>query len=136
MRIRILIRATQKTYMIINRIYNFVILKNFSCKKRGTQPHKSAQEDPFKKFIELYNAQRTIIKRYLGSLRPKIFSSENNSLFMLGCVLSLDSLSYHCRPHNCWFAFYFFFFFTSSFRPPIVHDVSLSKRFYPTDLRL
>ena len=61
--------------MIINKIYNFVILKNFSCKKRGTQPHKSAQEDPFKKFIELYNAQRTIIKRYLGSLRPKIFGS-------------------------------------------------------------
>ena len=39
--------------MIINRIYIFVIRKKFSCKKRGTQPHKSAQENPFKKFIEL-----------------------------------------------------------------------------------
>ena len=56
MRIRLLIRAIQKTYMIINRIYNFVILKKFSSKKRGTQQHKSVQEDHFKKFIELYNA--------------------------------------------------------------------------------
>ena len=52
-RITILIRTIQKTHMIINRIYIFVIRKKFSCKKRGTQPHKSAQENPFKKFIEL-----------------------------------------------------------------------------------
>ena len=34
MSITILIRAIQKTYMIINRIYNFVINKKFSCKKK------------------------------------------------------------------------------------------------------
>ena len=44
MRITILIRAIQKTYMFINRIYNFVITKIFLAKKRGTQPHKSAKE--------------------------------------------------------------------------------------------
>ena len=53
MRITILIRTIQKTHMIINRIFIFVIRKKFSCKNRGTQPHKSAQENPFKKFIEL-----------------------------------------------------------------------------------
>ena len=34
MRITILIRAIQKTYMIINRIYNILIHKKISCKKR------------------------------------------------------------------------------------------------------
>ena len=53
MRITILIRTIQKTHMIINRIYIFVIRKKISCKKSGTQAHKSAQENPFMKFIEL-----------------------------------------------------------------------------------
>ena len=55
--------------------------------------------------------------------------------FISLCLWFLN-LPLPASPLSSWFAFYFFFFFTSSFRPPIVHDVSLSKRFYFTNLRL
>ena len=55
MRITILIRTTQKTQR-----------NKFSCKKRGTQPHKSAQENPFKKFIELISNKSNRLEHSLN----------------------------------------------------------------------
>ena len=55
--------------------------------------------------------------------------------FISLCLWFLN-LPLPASPLSSWFAFYFFFFFTSSSRPPIVNDVSLSKRFYFTNLRL
>ena len=52
--------------MIINRTYIFAIGKKFSCKKRGTQPHKSAQENPFKKFIELISSKSNRLEQNLN----------------------------------------------------------------------
>ena len=52
--------------MTINRTYIFVIHKKFSCKKRGTQPHKSAQENPFKKFIELISNKSNRLEHSLN----------------------------------------------------------------------
>ena len=65
-RITELIRTIQKTHMTINRTYIFVIHKKFSCKKRGTQPHKSAQGNPFKKFIELISNKSNRLEHSLN----------------------------------------------------------------------
>ena len=76
--------------MIINRTYIFAIGKKFSCKKRGTQPHKSAQENPFKKFIELISNKSNRLEhnlnfqsrlQYLLSKDPKILHIFPNIMY-------------------------------------------------------